>query len=495
MVNLIGQGLPLLVGLMTIPWLLRYLGVERFGILSITWALLGYAGQFDLGLGRATTKYVAECLGRGDTRSLPGLFWTSLMSQVAFGVIAAVLLLAVTPLLVNRMLKISPAQIAETRNVLLILAGSLPLVIAGNSLRGVLEAGQHFAVINYIKIPANISVFLLPVLGIPLGVRLPGIVFMLVAARFAAALAFLGFCFKFFPVLRGRFVLEAKLVRALFIYGGWVTVSNLIGPLLTYVDRFFIGALLSMAAVGYYTAPYEIATKMWLIPASLLATVFPAFSSLHAGESQGRLEELYVRSLKSVLLISGPVLLILAAFAREILSAWLGPDFAAKSAGTLQILALGVFINCIAFVPFGLLQGLGRPDLTAKFHVAELPFYALALWFFLPRFGLPGAAWAWTLRVTLDTALLFVAVLKLKFISPRAMIERPLKRAMVALALPAVLLPLSWVRTPFAFQAVISGLVLLVFATAVWAYVLDGNERSLLLSAAAGFRTRLARAK
>src|SRR5205807_9594323 len=199
----------------------------------------------------------------GDTRSLPGLFWTSLMSQVAFGVVAAVLLAAITPLMVHKMLTISPAQIAETKSVLLILAGSLPLVIAGNSLRGVLEAGQHFAVINYIKIPANISVFLLPVLGIPFGVRLPGIVLMLVAARFAAALAFLGFCFKFFPVLQGRFVFETKLVRLLFIYGGWVTVSNLIGPLLTYVDRFFIGALLSMAAVGYYTAPYEIATKMW----------------------------------------------------------------------------------------------------------------------------------------------------------------------------------------------------------------------------------------
>ncbi|HXB22842.1 MAG TPA: flippase [Candidatus Solibacter sp.] len=494
-VNLIGQGCPLLVGLLTIPWLVRYLGVERFGILSITWALLGYVGQFDLGLGRATTKYVAECLGRGDTHRLPGLFWTSLMSQVAFGLIAAVLLAAVTPVLVSRMLKISPAQIAETKSVLFILAGSLPLIIASNSLRGVLEAGQHFAIVNYIKIPATISVFLLPVLGIPLGIHLPGIVLLLVAARFAAALAFLGFCFKFFPVLRSRFVLEAKLVRPLFIYGGWVTVSNLIGPILTYVDRFFIGAMLSMAAVGYYTAPYEIATKMWLIPASLLATVFPAFSSLHAGESQDRLEELYVRSLKSVLLVSGPALLVLAAFAREILSIWLGADFAAKSAGTLQIMALGVLINCIAFVPFGLLQGLGRPDLTAKFHVAELPFYAVCLWFFLPRFGLPGAAWAWTLRVALDTVLLFVAVLKLNFISPRAMIERPLKRTIATLALPAVLLPLSWIRTPFAFQAAISGLVLLVFATAVWGYVLDHNEKSLLLSAAAGFRTRLARAK
>ena len=494
-VNLIGQGLPLLIGVVTIPWLLRYLGVERFGILSITWTLLGYASQFDLGLGRAITKYVAECLGRGDTQSLPGLFWTSLLTQMVFGIAAALLLGAVSLGLIDyRILKISPDQVAEARNVLLILAASLPVVIASNSLRGMLEAGQQFTIINYIKIPANISVFLFPVLGIPLGIRLPGIVLLLVAARFASAIAFLVCCFKFFPVLRTHLVFNAKLVRPLFVYGGWVTVSNLIGPLLMYVDRFFIGAMLSVAAVGYYTAPYEIATKIWLIPTSLLATVFPAFSTLYASESHQRMEELYSRSLKSILLVSGPMLLILAAFSRQILSAWLGPDFAAKSAGTLQVLCLAVLINCIAFVPFGLLQGLGRPDLTAKFHLLETPFYALALWFLLPRFGLVGAAWAWVLRISLDAALLFFAVLKLKFVSPRVMIERPLKRTLMALVLPAVLLPLSWINTSFAAQLALSSLVLLVFVTAVWGYVLDNNERNLLLSALA-LRTRLARAK
>ena len=494
-INLVGQGLPLLIGVATIPWLLRYLGVERFGILSITWTLLGYAGQFDLGLGRATTKYVAECLGRNDTRSLPGLFWTSLLTQMVFGVVMAVLLaVASVALIDHRILKISPEQVAEARSVLLILAASLPVVIASNSLRGMLEAGQQFAIINYIKIPASISVFLFPVLGIPLKIRLPGIVLLLVAARLASAVAFLGFCFKFFPVLRSRVVFDAKLVRPLFIYGGWVTVSNFIGPLLMRVDQFFIGAMISVAAVGYYTAPYEIATKIWMIPNSLLATVFPAFSTLHASESHARMEELYCRSLKSILLVSGPPLLVLAAFSHPLLTKWLGPDFAAKSATTLQVLALAVFINCIAFVPFGLLQGLGRPDLTAKFHLLETPVYALALWFFLPRFGLVGAAWAWVLRISLDTALLFFAVLKLKFVSPRAMIEKPLKRALMALALPAVLVPLSWINTSFAAQLVLSSLILLVFVTAVWGYVLDHNERNLLLSTLA-FRGRMARAK
>lgn len=494
MINLIGQGLPSLLGLVTIPLLLRYLGSERFGILAIAWTLLNYAGQLDLGLGRATTKYVAECLGRGDTEKLPGLFWTSLATQIIFGVAMALPLLAITPFLVDRVLKISPAQVAETRIVFLVLASSWPLIIVSNSLRGMLEAGQHFTTINFIKIPANAALFLFPVLGIPLGIGLPGIVFSLVAARLASAVAFLVLCFKFFPSLRRNVAFESKLVRPLFIYGGWISVSSVVGPFLMYVDRFFIGAMLSMSAVGYYTAPYEMTARISLIPASLLATVFPAFSTLHASESFARMEELYSRSIKSILLVSGPLLLVLAAFAPQILKIWLGGDYAAKSATTLQVLALGVLINCIGFVPLGLLQGLGRPDLTAKFHLLETPFYVLALCFLLPRYGLVGAAWASVFRLTLDTALLLFAVLKLKLVSPRVMIEPRLKRALMVLVLPAVLLPLSWINTSFATQLALSSLVLVVFVTAVWAYVLDHNERNLLLSVLA-FRTRLARAK
>lgn len=493
--NLAGQAAPLLIGLLTIPLLLRSLGVESFGILSIIWAVLGYAGQFDFGLGRATTKYVAECVGRNDSGNLPGLFWTSLLSQVVFGVLAAGMLAAITPTLTQRVLNISPVRAAEMESVLLILACSLPLVIASNSLRGTLEALQQFAVINYVKVPANASVVLLPLAGIFFGLRLPGIVILLVVARLLTGLVYLIFCFKFVPSLRGRLAFDAKFIRPLFSYGGWVTISNLIGPLLTYVDRFFVGSILSMSAVGYYAVPYEIAIRVCLVPQSLLATVFPAFSSLQARKSQTQLEDLYVRSLKSILLLSGPVLLTIASFAREILSVWLGPDFAVTSASTLQILALGVLINSISFVPFGLLQGLGRPDLTAKFHFLELPFYFLTLWFLLVRFGLPGAAWAWTLRIVLDTVLLFGAVVKLKLVSARAPLYRPLQRALVALGLPAVLLPLSGIKMPLGLQAALTGLTLLGFVAVVWGYALDNSERNLLRAAAVNFRDRLAVAK
>ena len=75
------------------------------------------------------------------------------------------------------------------------------------------------------------------------------------------------------------------------------------------------------------------------------------------------------------------------------------------------------------------------------------------------------------------------------------MVERTLQRALIVLVLPAVLLPLSWMKTPLVIQAAVSGLILLVFITAVWGYALDQRERNLLLTTVVRFRSRLARPK
>ena len=181
--NLLGQVLPLAVGFVTIPYVIRGLGTDRFGVLALAWLLLGYFGLFDLGLGRATTKFVAECLGRGELDRLPQLVWTSLGSQVAFGLLGGLIVSALTPLLVTRILRIPPALIVETRSTFFLLAAALPLVLAMNALRGVLEAVQRFDLVNYVKVPASISVFLLPAIALTFGLRLPGIVLLLVMAR------------------------------------------------------------------------------------------------------------------------------------------------------------------------------------------------------------------------------------------------------------------------------------------------------------------------
>jgi O-antigen/teichoic acid export membrane protein len=60
--NLLGQVLPMLVGVVTVPRIVRGLGTDGYGILSIAFMVLGYFSIFDLGLSRATVKFVAEHL-------------------------------------------------------------------------------------------------------------------------------------------------------------------------------------------------------------------------------------------------------------------------------------------------------------------------------------------------------------------------------------------------------------------------------------------------
>jgi hypothetical protein len=122
------QGVPLAVALIAIPALLRSIGVERFGVLALVWALIGYTGLFDLGLGRAMTKLIADRLGHGEAASIAPLFWTGLLLMTAVGVAGTGALLLTAPWLVTEALRISPAVTEETLAAFRVVAIGIPVV-------------------------------------------------------------------------------------------------------------------------------------------------------------------------------------------------------------------------------------------------------------------------------------------------------------------------------------------------------------------------------
>ena len=97
LLNILGQGIPLLVGLVSIPVIASRLGDARFGILGLVWGVLSYFAFFDLGLGRATVKFVAAFLERGDRDVVEQLVSFSTLVQTGLGVLGGLIVVAATP--------------------------------------------------------------------------------------------------------------------------------------------------------------------------------------------------------------------------------------------------------------------------------------------------------------------------------------------------------------------------------------------------------------
>jgi O-antigen/teichoic acid export membrane protein len=256
-----------------------------------------------------------------------------------------------------------------------------------------------------------------------------------------------------------------------------------VNPILVSMDRFLIGAALPVAMVGYYTGPFEAVTKLWMIPTSLTATVFPACSSIGA-EREKELELLYSKSIKYLFLVLAPISLVLFLFARQIIQLWLGADFAENSTVVFRVLTLAVFVNCFAHVPYCFLQGLGRPDTTAKLFLIELVPYAALAWLMIHQGGIVGAATAWSIRVAIEALLLILLAWRRFSLSPRFLVERETLRALAALCLLglAMLGTKRVLQNSFQMVIYITGIWLVVFALAIWKYVFDDSDRRSILT-------------
>src|SRR5712671_6890201 len=400
--NLLGQVLPMAIGVLTIPYIVRGLGAAQYGILSIAMMLLGYFNIFDLGLGRATVKFVAENLDPENAHKVPELIWTSLSLLVGLGIIGGTLSALFVPVSVTHFFKMPYELAGQARIALFVLCASMPIVLGNNALRGVLEATQRFDLVNYVKVPSSVLFYLAAVLAIPFGAHVAAIVCLLVAIRLVSTLAYLFLSFRTIPGLRSSFRVSRASLGPLATFGGWIMITNVTGPVFGYIERFMTASLLSVSLLTFYSAPYELVSKLLIFPMSVVPSLFPYFS--YHGSRSSEVSEVTSRTLKYLFLVLTPPAAVFIFFAKDIMHLWLGPQFALESTLVLQLTTLVFFLNAFAFVPFTSVQALGRPDLKAILDLAAIPVYSAAAWWLIKHQGINGAALAKLLLAAFDCA-------------------------------------------------------------------------------------------
>jgi O-antigen/teichoic acid export membrane protein len=186
-------------------------------------------------------------------------------------------------------------------------------------------------------------------------------------------------------------------------YGGWVSVSAIINPLLHSLDQLVIGSVLGVAAVTYYVVPMNLVLRSQILVTAMSRTLFPQWARTAPEQANALAERALVALAYGYAVICAPAIVLITPF----IVWWMGKDFASIAGPLAELLLIGAWINGMAWIPSVLLLGQGRPDVVAKFHAMEIIPFIIILCFMVTQFGLIGGAAAWVLRVSVDAVLLF----------------------------------------------------------------------------------------
>jgi O-antigen/teichoic acid export membrane protein len=398
----------MLVGVIAIPFLLKKLGVDRLGVLTLIWALIGYFSIFDFGLGRALTYRISSIKGLDQGARV----WDSARSGIRLlfgvGIAGGVLATACVTIFGIHWLNVSTPLYEETKVAVLLSGVAIPVTTITSGLKGILEGLERFQTASILRIVLGFSNFLVPVAAVALFTpNLALVVAGLLLSRLIVMLLHVAVLWKSMVHFRSIRSKGNDDWKELARFGAWMTVSNVLSPFMVVSDRFFISHLLGSAVVAYYAVPNDFLFRLLILPAALTTTLFPVFAQrLTAGDAGVR--RLYLKALRSIAFMMLPITIAIMVFAHFGMKLWLGGDFADHAYLVVIILTLGIFCNSLAQIPHAVIQASGDAKRTSLIHVTELVVYMPILILAVIQFGIFGAACVWSLRVFADLVVLHV---------------------------------------------------------------------------------------
>lgn len=352
------------VGLVVSPVLLAALGVQRYGLWSLLWAITGSLGLLDLRVGTAVSPLAAAAWARGERQRVMQLASTGLLFYSFLGIaeLLIVLLWAQLPSLQGWI----PPPIRDEGLFALVAAAA---VFAINSLTfmftGLLHALQRFDLTARIAAVTTAFRGTLLVAVAWSGGGLRELVLAEGAVACLQSLVTIRMLRWLIPELRLLRRPDSRVFRELISFGGKLQVSHIAHLISLHADKILLSAFLGLPAVAYYDLGQKIAYFMRGLPLLLISATMPVVAAMDATGDRERLWEFYLRCMRMLIFAATPFLIFTVTGAREILVAWVGVT-AVEARHAVWLLGLGYYFYLVSVMSNYMAVGMRKPELEMR---------------------------------------------------------------------------------------------------------------------------------
>lgn len=389
-----------LIGIVTVPLYIKYMGAEAYGLVGFFAMLQAWFMLLDMGLTPTIARQTARFRGgatdalsyRRLVRALEGVF-------LIVALVGGAAMFAASRYIAQDWLQAAQLPIVEVQTALQLMAIIIALRWMCGLYRGAISGSERLIWLGgFNSIIATLRfVGVLPLL-IFVGVT-PTLFF---SFQFGVALIELAglmfYAYRLLPIIPKEEQLpwEWTPLKPVLKFSLTIAFTSSVWVLVTQTDKLVLSKILPLAEYGYFTLAVLVASGVMVISGPISAAIMPRMTKLEAEGDHAGLIRVYRQATQLVAVIAGAASITIAFCAEPLLWAWTGDKLLAHQAAPVLILyALGNGILAVAAFPYYLQYAKGDLRLhligNAVFVVLLIP----AIIWAASQCGGVGAGYVW----------------------------------------------------------------------------------------------------
>ncbi len=376
-----------------IPILLNTIGQEMFGVMVIVNTIMGFSGVLSLGLGQATLKYVAEFRVKQKPALITEVIQTTFWVYCVVGLVASAIIFPLAEWMAISVFSVSSTQVVEATWAIKI--GSLGFItyllfgVGENAFRGFERFDAPVIIRSIVRLITLVAQVILALFGFGLA-WLVAMQIGLMSLGTIVIMCLLKRCLvPDFSLLRGCSI---SMLKRVFSYGFYTSISGIFGMLRQNGDTFLVGAILGPSALALYTIPLRMLSQIHGLLSRVFGYLFPYIGKLYALGKTVQLKRHYEKATWIICIASSAMITPIGVLAHPILSIWLGEDVASATALIMQIVALRFALFPLSIVNGYFMMATGEVKIMSIVTGVNCILSLSAIGLLAYYFGIIGAA-------------------------------------------------------------------------------------------------------
>lgn len=406
--NLVGGNWPSFLGVFLIPFYLKFLGIESYGLVGFFVILQSVTALLDMGISTTLNREMARVSvqqgkaqeQRDMLRTLETVYWS-------LSLCAGIVIFLMAPVISRHWVNPQSISVTTLQNTFRLIGLAIALQFPSSFYQGGLMGLQQQVLVNAILV----------VMATLRGVGAVLVLWLIsptIEAFFVWQIVVNGVqaCVNMFvlwrslPASDSRPRFRVRLLRDVWRFSAYVSGNAIVGVLLSQLDKVILIKMLPLENFGYYTLAWSMAAALWAIIVPINNALFPQFVQLFEKNDEAPLAGLFHRASQVMTVALIPTAVVFVLFSKEILLAWTGSQAVAEQTYVLaSLLVIGVSLNGISSVPANVAYAFGWPQLVMYVNLGQAIILLPAIVILVPSYGAVGAAVIW---VVLNSTYLFV---------------------------------------------------------------------------------------